>query len=124
MMRRGRGLLVVLLLLNCASSPPAMRKLPEADIRAEINYRQMPPGQQAVIAVVVNVPSGYHVQSHTPLAKNLRPLIVSVEPTAGLEVFEPVYPPPVIREYPALGKLSVYEGRVVVYVPVQVKRDA
>jgi thiol:disulfide interchange protein DsbD len=93
-------------------------------VSAAVNTSALQPGQQAAVAVVVDVPQGLHAQSHKPLQDNLIPLEVKVDENPAVTALGPVYPEGEIETYPALGKLSVYTGRVIVYVPVQVKGDA
>jgi thiol:disulfide interchange protein DsbD len=84
----------------------------------------LPAGQRAVIAVVVDIKSGFHAQSHTPLDENLIPFTLELQPSEQLEFHSPIFPPGQIENYPALGKLSVYTGRIIVYVPIDVKPNA
>jgi thiol:disulfide interchange protein len=95
-----------------------------ASVRATLNYTALQPGQQAVIAVVLGVKTKFHAQSHTPLDPNLIAFDVSFDANPQVEFFTPIFPAPVIETYPGLGKVSVYTGRAITYVPVQVKRDA
>ncbi|HEX2971200.1 MAG TPA: protein-disulfide reductase DsbD domain-containing protein, partial [Tepidisphaeraceae bacterium] len=81
-------------------------------------------GGRAVMAVVLEIQRGYHAQSNKPLDKDLIKTEVTVEPSSAVKVGTAVYPAGEVVEYPALGKLSVYTGRVVIYVPLEVKADA
>lgn len=100
------------------------REEPKPTVQAVLSTKELQPGQQAAVAVVLEIPAGLHSQSHTPLSKYLIPLEVKVEENPAVKLYQPVYPAGQIEEYPALGKISVYTGRVVVYVPVEVKADA
>jgi thiol:disulfide interchange protein len=110
------------LVLVAASLAPAAQPAPA--IRAALNCKEIPAGGQAVLAVVVEVPAGYHIQSHTPLSPQFIATDLKVESDPSLQVFAPVYPAGAIRNYPALGQLSEYEGRVIIYVPLQAKPGA
>ncbi|MEA2736379.1 MAG: hypothetical protein QOE14_2830, partial [Humisphaera sp.] len=90
----------------------------------ELNLQSLPQGEPAAIAIVVEVPPGYHAQSNTPTRENYIPFKITMEPSAAVEFSEPIYPRGEARSYPVLGPLNVYEGRVVSYVPIRVKRDA
>jgi len=81
-------------------------------------------GHDSMIAVVVTVDEGLHAQSHTPLDENLIKFELKLDENPKLKFGAPVYPPGKIEEYPDLGKLSVYTGSVVVYIPVQANADA
>lgn len=96
----------------------------QATTRAELNVSALQPGQQAVLAVVVDVADGFHAQSRTPLDPAFIPFEVTVSTVPGLTTFEPIYPKGHVEEYPALGMLDIYSGRVIVYVPIQVNSDA
>ena len=75
-------------------------------------------------AILLEVKEGYHAQSHMPLDPNLIPFEVKLNDAPGLSFGEVQYPEPKVEDYPALGKLSVYTGRVIVRIPVTVKPDA
>jgi len=81
-------------------------------------------GHDSMIAVVIKVDEGLHAQSHTPLDENLIKFELKLDENPKLKFGAPVYPAGKIETYPDLGKLSVYTGSVVVYVPVQAKTDA
>ena len=101
-----------------------------AAVSAAADFASVQPGQHLVVAVVFDVEPGYHAQSHTPLDDNFIKFEVRDPKTSAGEVFEPIYPEPTIEHFPALtmpgsdGRVSVYEGRVVTYVPVEVAADA
>jgi thiol:disulfide interchange protein len=83
------------------------------------------PGQQAIAAVVTEVEDGYHAQSSQPLDKLLIPFSVSMTADGNVTIDQPLYPPGQIEDLPALGgNLSVYEGRVLTFIPFVVPADA
>jgi len=73
---------------------------------------------------VLDVKQGFHAQSHTPLDKFLIPMVVEIEPNAALSAGDTIYPEPVIEDFPQLGKVSVYTGKAIIYVPIEIKPDA
>jgi thiol:disulfide interchange protein len=91
---------------------------------AAFNYTSLQPGQQAVAAIVLDIDDGFHAQSHKPSD----PLSVKFEakaaPLDAMTIYDPIYPVGEDHEYGSLGKLNVYTGRVIVFIPVQVKSDA
>lgn len=118
--RKILGLMLLLgLLAGAASAAPA-----PATVATAINKSALAQGQDAVLAVVVDVPEGLHAQSNTPLDPNLIKFELKTEATAGLEFSSPLYPAGEVHEYETLGKVSVYTGRVIAFVPVKVKADA
>jgi thiol:disulfide interchange protein len=114
------ALFAALLFVAPASAQPKSR----AKLSTALNTTALQPGKEAVIAVVVDVEEGLHAQSHTPLQDNLIPFDVKLDANPAVTIGEPIFPEAELHEYPALGKLSVYTGRVIVYVPVTVKPDA
>ncbi|HRK29680.1 MAG TPA: cytochrome c biogenesis protein CcdA [Tepidisphaeraceae bacterium] len=95
-----------------------------ASSRAVVGQSALRVGENAVLAVVVDIKPGYHAQSATPSDENFIAFELAMEPNDQLIIGKPIYPKGHDRTYPALGALNLYDGRVVVYVPVQVKPDA
>ncbi len=93
-------------------------------LSAELNYDRLQPGSQAVVAIVMDIADGFHVQSRTPLDPALIRLDIIPTPTDRATIHAPIYPPGDIKTYPALGELSIYSGRVVFFVPVEIPTDA
>lgn len=125
-MRNGSRIVawLVVLLLMAAASPCALAQQGKAALSATVSPEALKPGDKAEVSVVVEIPEGYHSQSHTPSGENYIPLVVTPESTDAIVAGEPVYPPGVDVSYPALGKLNVYEGKVVIKVPVEVTQAA
>ena len=98
---------------------PAVR----AAVDAALNVSALQPGKPAKLAVVVDVAPGFHAQSNTP-AEDLIATTLELQPTPGLSFGRPAYPPGKQETYPGVGTLSVYGGRTVVLVPVEVRPDA
>jgi thiol:disulfide interchange protein len=105
-------------ILLAVIGPPALAQ-ERLTAKVLLSVTALQPGAQDAIAIVFDVAAGFHSQSHEPLDKNLIPFVVTLEEAAGVHFGEPVYPPAVTREYKSLGKISVYEGRSTVFVPVQ-----
>jgi thiol:disulfide interchange protein len=97
---------------------------PKAQVSAKLNVSALQPGKTAIVAVIVNVPKGFHAQSATPLDPSY--IKFKVDPTAdpSLTFLDPIYPAGEIETFAALGRLSVYVDSVTVYLPVRVKADA
>ena len=142
MFRRPRLLVLICLALTALAPPrttraqsvfgdlrPTSARGPAVRASAELllNTDRLAPGQQAIAAVVVTTADGYHAQSNQPLDPTLIPFVVTLksEPVAAVQVGEALYPPATVVDFPALGgKLSVFEGRVVTFVPFTVPSDA
>ncbi|HEV2292348.1 MAG TPA: thioredoxin family protein [Tepidisphaeraceae bacterium] len=115
------ALFALLVLVAPASAQPKSR----AKLSTALNTTALQPGEPAVVAIVVDVDPGHHAQSRTPLTDNLIRFDVKLDENPAITVGEPIYPPGEIHDYgQPLGKLSVYEGKVIVFVPIRVKPDA
>ena len=102
-----------------------------ATVTAAANFTRVQPGQQLVVAVTLDVAPGLHAQSNTPLEKQYIPTVLRKLTVSAGRAFEPTYPPGEVKNYPNFavpgggnGDLSVYGGKAVIYVPVQVADDA
>lgn len=117
--------LLALVALLVLATPVAAQPKSRATLSTALNSTVLQPGEPAVLAVVVDVNPGHHAQSRTPLTDNLIRFDVKLDANPAITVGEPMYPAGEIHDYgQPLGKLSVYEGRVIVYVPITVKPDA
>lgn len=69
-------------------------------------------GKPLRVAIVIDVPSGYHINSNRPLESYLIATSVKVEPENGLRAGVVTYPRPVLRNFKFSNKqMSVYEGQ-------------
>jgi thiol:disulfide interchange protein DsbD len=94
---------------------------PRADVSAALDTSALHPQQQAVLAIVLDIRPGFHSQSHHPTKKNYIATEITLEPNSAVTFFDPMYPAGRAVNFPALGKLDIYEGRTVFYVPLLVK---
>src|SRR5256885_898381 len=84
-------------LLSAASARAQFLKSPvqaaanvqRAELSAELNFTALQPGQQAVVAVVLDIKPGFHAQSHTPSAANYIKLEVKADAAGPIKFFEP-----------------------------------
>lgn len=81
------------------------------------------PGKSTSLTIRLEIPEGYHAQSHTPLSENLIPFEVVLQAGPGIQVGPIEYPQPQIKNYPLLGPTSVYGGVVEVTVPLMIAAD-
>lgn len=101
-----------------------------ASVAAHVNFDRVQPGQQAVVAIVLDIQEGFHAQSNKPIQDFLIPFSLTALAAEPGTAFEPIYPEGHIENYPALvmpgdkGDLSVYTGRAITYIPVEVAADA
>jgi thiol:disulfide interchange protein len=90
----------------------------------DLNVSALPQGEAAALAITVDVPAGYHAQSNTPSQPTFIPFKVTLQKNDWAEFGAPIYPKGESKVYPMLGPLNVYEGRVLVHVPVRVHPNA
>jgi thiol:disulfide interchange protein DsbD len=108
---------------------PATRVLAQQGQRARIdkavvNVSGLKPGAKATAAIVLDIQPGFHAQSRTPLEDFYVKFEAKLDDNPAIKVGEVVYPEGEEKTYPALGKLSVYEGQVGVRIPIELKPDA
>src|SRR5688572_32451003 len=103
--------LASLLMLLLLAAPALAARPTTAPITTALNFKALPQGQQAVLAIVVDVPEGLHAQSATPSQPSFIPFVVTIEPNDAIETFAPIYPLGKNENYPGLGVLNVYTGR-------------
>jgi thiol:disulfide interchange protein len=121
---RPTSLLLAALLSFATFAVTAEAKETYGSVSAAVNTSALQPGKKAVVAVVFDVKDGYHTQSHTPSSTDYIPFEVKVDANAAFTASDPVYPAGEDHTYPLLGTLNVYTGKVIVYVPIEVKADA
>lgn len=92
--------------------------------KAVVNVSAVRPGDKARAAVVLDIKEGFHAQSRTPTQDYFIKFDVKLDDNPAVKFGEVVYPKGKEETYPQLGKLNVYTGRTVVYVPFEVKGDA
>ena len=85
-----------------------------------------PRGSAFEIAVVVDIASGYHMNSHKPLDEFLIPTTLTPQAPAGLKPSEVTYPEGQSLTFSFSPKqpLSVYSGKATLRLKVQVAADA
>jgi len=118
-----RSLLAVIAILMLIGGD-AIAAPPVAKVNTALSASQFAPGSRGVLAIAIDIPQGLHAQSHTPLDEFLIPFEVKPAKQTDLQFSEPLYPKPTIETYPQLGKVSVYTGHTVVYVPFTVDSAA
>jgi hypothetical protein len=71
--------------------------------------------------VVMEIPSGLHVQSNKPLDKFLVPTKLEIDAPQGVRVGSIIYPRAILRNLKfSKGKVAVYEGRALIRFNVTV----
>ncbi len=80
-------------------------------------------GAKFDVAVTIDIKRGFHIQSNKPTMPSLIGADIFLEPSEGVEFGEAVFPKAHFREVANLGKLSEFEGEIVVHVPGEVDSE-
>lgn len=84
---------------------------PEIGVSASLSPNKTQRGRTVQASVVMDIPSGYHVNSSKPLEKFLIPTSLKVETPNGIRVGSVSYPRAVLRRFKfSENRVSVYEG--------------
>jgi hypothetical protein len=85
-----------------------------------------PRGSAFEVAVVVDIASGYHMNSHKPLDEFLIPTTLTPQAPVGLKPGEVVYPPgqSLTFSFSPNKPLSVYSGKATLRLRIEVAADA
>jgi len=82
--------------------------------KAEQDAYRVKLGATLQAGVVIDIDSGYHINSNRPLDKFLVGTTFKVEPQAGLSAGRVVYPKPRMQKFSFSEKpMSVYEGQAI-----------
>lgn len=97
---------------------------PEPNISVKGYYRndKAPRGRTVQAAIVMEIPSGYHVNANRPLGKYAIPTTLKIEAPRGVTVGPVSYPRAIVRKLKAVNNepLAVYEGRAILRFNVTV----
>ncbi|QOV90062.1 protein-disulfide reductase DsbD [Humisphaera borealis] len=115
---------VFLLLAFTALPATAQDKQRYKVAKSAVSATVLKPGVPAMAAVVFDIEPGFHAQSNTPTEDYLIAFTAEFETPKGVTAGKPIFPKGHIKQYPALGKLSVYDGRVIIRVPLEIAADA
>jgi thiol:disulfide interchange protein DsbD len=102
---------------------------PNIGVNAQLASEKVRKGGRVQGTVVMDIPSGYHVNSNRPLEKYLIASQLQFETPAGVRVGPIVYPRALLRSLKfSKSKVSVFEGhttiRFSVAVPASFKSDS
>jgi hypothetical protein len=121
---RSTGLLLLTtLLLTPANlySTPSPQSAADVKVSGSIAPDKVKRGRAAQGSIVMEIPSGLHVQSNKPLDKFLVATKLEIEAPQGLRVGPALYPRPVLRNLKfSKGRVAVFEGRPVIRFSVTV----
>ncbi|MEA3364730.1 MAG: hypothetical protein U9Q79_03730, partial [Candidatus Hydrogenedentes bacterium] len=72
---------------------------PELTITTYQQTSGVTPGNQARLAIVIQVPDGWHINAHKPLDEYLIPTETALEPPEGFTLEGVVYPEPILASF-------------------------
>lgn len=111
----------LLLSLSLVGTAQAQRGEKLVNARAVLSVDNVHPGSTFQVAVIADLEKGWHINAHKPTLDYLIPTELSLEPATGFTFGQVQYPPPVRLKFEfAEEELDVYEGRVIIRVPVTV----
>jgi len=114
MIKYSRVVSLVALLLVPATlySSPVLQSANDVKVSGWASPDKTRRGRSVQGNVVMEIPSGLHVQSSKPLDKFLIPTKLEIEAPQGVKVSAPMYPRAVMRNLKfSKGRVAVYEGR-------------
>jgi hypothetical protein len=99
---------------NAVGFTPLPQAAPNIGINGYTSTDKVQRGRMVQMAVVMDIPHGYHVNSNRPLESFLKATQLTVETTSGVRASAVIYPRALLRKFSfSKSNLSVYEGRVV-----------
>ncbi len=95
------------------------------EVETALSVDHVHPGSSFQVAVIATLEEGWHVNAHQPSLEYLIPTQLDLEPIEGLTFGEILYPESVRLKFQfAQEELDVYEGRVIMRLPVTISGDA
>jgi DsbC/DsbD-like thiol-disulfide interchange protein len=88
---------------------------PNISVKGYYSSDKVPRGRSVRAAIVIEIPSGYHVNANRPLGKYAIPTVLKIEGPKGVTVGPITYPRAIVRKLKAVNNesLAVYEGRAI-----------
>ncbi len=115
------SLIIILLIPTAFYSTPVPQSSSDVNISGSLAPDKIKKGRVARASVVMEIPSGLHVQSSRPLDKFLVATKLDIETPSGMQVGPVSYPRALMRKLKfSKGMVAVYEGRAVLRFNVTV----
>jgi thiol:disulfide interchange protein DsbD len=103
---------------------PLPQSAPNIPVDGSLSANKVQRGRTAQGSIVINIPSGYHVNSNRPLERFLIATQLQIEAPQGIRVGSIVYPRALLRSLKfSKSKVSVFEGRTTMRFSVSVPRN-
>src|SRR5882724_12150704 len=97
---------------------------PNIPVNGSLATNETQRGRPVQGTIVIDIPSGYHVNSNRPLEKFLIATQLQIEAPKGIRVGPIVYPRPLLRSLKfSKSKVSVFEGRTTIRFSVTLPRS-
>jgi thiol:disulfide interchange protein DsbD len=113
--------IILLLPVSLYSDPAPPQSSSDVNVSGSLAPDKLKKGRIARASVVMDIPSGLHVQSSKPLDKFLVATKLDVETPSGMKVGPVSYPRALMRKLKfSKGTVAVYEGRAVLRFNVTV----
>ena len=105
-----------------AASAPAPAPEPNIGVNGYYANDKAQRGRTVQAAIVMEIPSGYHVNSNRPLGKYAIATSLKIEAPRGITIGPVTYPRAIVRKLKASNNeaLAVYEGRAIIRFNVTV----
>lgn len=115
------SLIIILLIPTAFYSTPVPQSSSDVNVSGSLAADKIKKGRVARASVVMEIPSGLHVQSSRPLDKFLVATKLDIETPSGMQVGPVSYPRALMRKLKfSKGMVAVYEGRAVLRFNVTV----
>ena len=112
--------------VTAVPSPAAPSPAPKPQpVTATVEEATLDAGGEGEARVRVDIAQGFHTHANPATDKFYIPTELRAEPQEGLTPGKPVYPPGVSRKLDFFDKpLALYEGSVVIKLPLRADKDA
>ena len=118
-------LITVTLLLAFSIAPGGAARAqttpPKINVKLVLAGQRVQKGRAVNASLIIEIPSGYHVNAHDPFSRFALPTKVDVEVPDGIKVGTITYPKAIVRKFSFSGDhLGVYENRAVIRFIIKV----
>ena len=94
---------------------------PKIGTRLFLTAKRVQRGRPVRASLVIDIPSGYHVNAHDPVSRFALPTKIEVQASGGMKVGPITYPKAIVRKFSFSGdRLGVYENRAVMRFTITV----
>ena len=94
---------------------------PRINVKLLLAGQRIQQGRAVWASLILEIPSGYHVNAHDPVSRFALPTKVELEVPDGIKVGPIAYPKAIVRKFSFSGeRLGVYENRTVIRFVIMV----